>query len=384
MTPYAGNSAVYPTTISLIDDSDAPDASNFDAAPQALADRTAFLKANSLFTTGGTVTGTIEFVSGAILQIDTGAEILLNGIENVNGSIQVLSGGSILVASGATLTINPGAVETIYGSLIFQTGSRLQGAISTGILNFTGNSISLDAAGGLVANAVNAIQIVSPQGLEVLSGGSIAWASGSVENFLSGSSLEIQPGAVASVSGLIDVLVNAGIKVESGASIELEAGGTLLAASGSTIALGVGSQLGFSAGVPVRRNTGAATPPTMNAGDVTEFALTTTTTTSGGVNTARFAFTVTIGAGMMVDMMVSYRNPDSGGNVMNPIRILAGGVNSAGSMLNVYAFIESNPVGFPLTISTTTFLGTFTVVIVNTYSGASPIVWTAVCRATVS
>jgi hypothetical protein len=322
-------------------------------------------------------------VSGSTLQIDVGAQILLNGIENVNGSIQVLTGGQIIFASGANLVVDPGAVETIFGTLVFQSGSTLQGAVSSGILNFNGNRLSLNAAASLQANAVNAIQIVSPSGVEVLSGASIQWLSGSVENFLSGSSLEIQTGAVASVSGLIDVLVNAGIKVESGASIEIESGGSLVGASGSQIVVGVGSQLVLSTGAPVRRSFSAATPPTMNVGDVTEFALVETTTTIASANTAQFTFTVPIGAAMGVEMLLTVKNPDGAVNVSAPILIVAGGYNNAGTMGSVSAAIVSNPEGLPLTLSTTTFLGTFTVKLVNTYSGGATLTWAAACRAMV-
>lgn len=45
--PYAGNPASFPVSITLIDDADAPNASNFDLAPQGLADRTAWLRAQS-------------------------------------------------------------------------------------------------------------------------------------------------------------------------------------------------------------------------------------------------------------------------------------------------------------------------------------------------
>ena len=40
---YAGNPGSYPFTIGLIDDSDAPNASNFNLSPQGLADRTSYL-----------------------------------------------------------------------------------------------------------------------------------------------------------------------------------------------------------------------------------------------------------------------------------------------------------------------------------------------------
>ena len=40
---YAGNPGSYPVTVGLIDDSDAPNASNFNPAPQGLADRTSYL-----------------------------------------------------------------------------------------------------------------------------------------------------------------------------------------------------------------------------------------------------------------------------------------------------------------------------------------------------
>jgi hypothetical protein len=47
MHGYAGNPGNYPITVRLIDDSDAPNASNFDLAPEDLADRTAYLQAQT-------------------------------------------------------------------------------------------------------------------------------------------------------------------------------------------------------------------------------------------------------------------------------------------------------------------------------------------------
>lgn len=44
---YAGNAASFPPTVGLIDDSDSPNASNFNVAPQGVADRTAWLKARA-------------------------------------------------------------------------------------------------------------------------------------------------------------------------------------------------------------------------------------------------------------------------------------------------------------------------------------------------
>lgn len=47
MHTYAGDPTNFPETIGLIDDSDAPNASNFDVAPTNLADRTAWLRARA-------------------------------------------------------------------------------------------------------------------------------------------------------------------------------------------------------------------------------------------------------------------------------------------------------------------------------------------------
>lgn len=385
MHPYAGNPAVYPTTISLIDDSDAPDAANFNPAPQALADRTAFINANSLYRTGGSVTGTIEFAIGSILQIDAGAQISLNGLLQVGsgGLIQLGPGSELLAAFGSNIVVNPGATETIAGTLTFSTGSSLGGTVSGGTLHSNGNTISLDAGAGLIANAVNAIEVAAVHGI-TFTGGSALWESGSFAEFQSGSSLSLDAGTTVALSGTLNVLASSGVQVQSGASIAIENGGSLSTASGGQIVLGAGSQLVLASGVPTRRNTSAAAPPaTMAVGDVTEFALTETTTTSGGVNTASFTFTVPVGSAMAVDMTILMKNPDGSLLLAAPLRVLAGGYNNAGSMTSVSVVIESNPEGISVTPTVTAFLGTFTVHLAYSYSGGATLSWTAVCRAVI-
>jgi hypothetical protein len=113
MHNYAGNPAVYPANIGLVDDADLnpATASALDVAPTNLADRTAWLHANAILVTGGVITGDLEFTSGSFLTVDFGA------FEQVFGELEIMSGGLVNFDSGSLLSGTAGGGLTYTGTL---------------------------------------------------------------------------------------------------------------------------------------------------------------------------------------------------------------------------------------------------------------------------
>lgn len=226
MHPYAGNPAVYPTAISLIDDSDAPTASNFDAAPQALADRTAFLNANVLYKTGGVVSGTIEIGPGGQIVIDPPARVFVRGL--------------LEVASGATL--------------LFDTGSNIAGTVSGGLLHVAGAELSLENLGSVVANHNQSIQAAQPGSIApTVPQGIASGIAGGIVATVAGGIAPTVPGGISDggIAGGIEVTVPDGLKVLGGATLDVENLGLLAILSGGELALETGSSMAVTTGAVV-------------------------------------------------------------------------------------------------------------------------------------
>ena len=141
MHNYAGNSASYPATIPLIDDSDPPDASHFDPGPEALADRTAYLKLRALDKTGDTISGHVHIGNGAELEVDSGGEIVVDsgGNEYVDGHLEIRTGGDIEVDVGATGTVRGVVSAVSSGSILAAQTAAVRSTVDGGI-EFAGSS----------------------------------------------------------------------------------------------------------------------------------------------------------------------------------------------------------------------------------------------------
>ncbi len=107
MHPYSG-ADVFPGNVSLIDDSDTPLASNFDAAPSGLADRTTWLKNR---------TGAFRLVGVTAGRFSDAADPATTVLQLWN-AITYGPDFSVLTLSGATPTLNGDLVEvTTSGTL---------------------------------------------------------------------------------------------------------------------------------------------------------------------------------------------------------------------------------------------------------------------------
>jgi hypothetical protein len=161
MINYADNPASYPANVRLVTDSDAPNGANFQAGMQDLADRSAWLNANAVLSTGGSISGELFFTNGSFLIIQSGAEeTWQGGASAVFQSLAILeiqAGALLKVDAGGTIDLLPGSALTVQGTAqIFLAGIA-------GIKGAAGSSIQAAASG--------AIDSLTPGGIR-LSGGS--------------------------------------------------------------------------------------------------------------------------------------------------------------------------------------------------------------------
>lgn len=156
MHNYAGNPASYPANVGLVDDADLnpATAAALVVASENLADRTAYLHANSILSTGGTMSGTlqvsgeVDFLNGSFLVLEAGSEAIVEG------------GASVIYASAASWILQAGAVGQIQA----------------------GAGVGVYGAGGIVALVPSAIQAQSPGGLDSLVPGGIRLSGGATDN----------------------------------------------------------------------------------------------------------------------------------------------------------------------------------------------------------
>lgn len=362
MTPYAGNPAVYPTTISLIDDSDAPDASNFDAAPQALADRTAYIRANYLALAGGTITGNVQvasggnisFQSGSLLLIDPGAQLNVQGTINIdtNGTLNFVSGATLegtvsaglLHMAGAELSLdNLGSVVANHnqaiqaaqpGSIAPTVAQGIASGIASGIVATVFGGIVPVVAGGITDGGIaGGIQVTAPDGLKVFGGlnienlGLLAVLNGGQLAIETGGSMGVLNGAV------VEVLSGGLLQVDAGAQVALA--GTMAVASGGEIDIQTGSH-----GVHVAANTASMTYASPAAGG----SAVTLPLTPAGSTASDIVSTVTGALGILsiptaddavthIEILVGFNDKTSGARGL--CRFMCSAVNAAGTITNV-------------------------------------------------
>jgi len=129
MHNYAGNSAVYPANIGLVDDADLnpATASALDVAPTNLADRTAWLHANAILVTGGVITGDLEFAAGSFLTVDASAHFQLFGLQEVESgaALQFDVGSQLNGTAGGTFTYAAGSILNLAGLVALPTGAAI-------------------------------------------------------------------------------------------------------------------------------------------------------------------------------------------------------------------------------------------------------------------
>jgi hypothetical protein len=138
MRNYAGNPANNPANIRLIEDSDPPNAANFTAGMQDLADRTAWTEANAILASGG----------------------IISGILGISGEL-VLSGTAVAIFGGGTSAIfeSSALLELQSGALLKVDGGANIGIESGGLIQvLAGGQIQLFGAQGLVGGSASAIQ----------------------------------------------------------------------------------------------------------------------------------------------------------------------------------------------------------------------------------
>ena len=148
MFNYAGAN-VYPANVRCVDDSDAPNSANFTAGLKDVADRTTYLSAHAILSTGGTI------LSGATLTVQAGATIDVFGTEIFeSGALLELKSGSVLQAdSGSTILLLSGAVQQVSGgATIALNGS---GALEAGVAS----AAQSRAAGGFDSTVVGGFRL---------------------------------------------------------------------------------------------------------------------------------------------------------------------------------------------------------------------------------
>lgn len=163
MHDYAGNPATFPLSVGLVDDADLnpAGASTLDIAPTNLADRTAWLKANSLNKLGD------HIPSGSTITFDSGSTLSVHGeVEIQNDGILQFDAGSTLngEVDAGTLTLGPP------GLLGFQMLVRTHGGIQSLFLG----GIQSGVLSGIVASVFGGISSEVPGGF-VLDGGPDDW-----------------------------------------------------------------------------------------------------------------------------------------------------------------------------------------------------------------
>jgi hypothetical protein len=156
MHNYAGNPASYPANVGLVDDADLnpATAAALVVASENLADRTAYLHANSILSTGGTMSGTlsvsgeVDFLNGSFLVLEAGSEAIVEG------------GASVIYANAASWILQAGAVGQIQA----------------------GAGVGVFGAAGIVGLVPSAIQSQSPGAIDSLVPGGIRLSGGSTDN----------------------------------------------------------------------------------------------------------------------------------------------------------------------------------------------------------
>lgn len=164
MHNYAGSSASYPANVRIVDDSDPPNAANLMAGVMDLADRTAFLDAQAILGTGGSISGALNFLSGSVVNFESGSSLFLQ------------SGSLTEIDSGATLFVDGGGViEVRSGGLIeLDAGSLL--------VVFGAGGIKSEIASGIQATAPGGFDSMVPGGFRLNDGSSTNTALGSFAN----------------------------------------------------------------------------------------------------------------------------------------------------------------------------------------------------------
>jgi hypothetical protein len=365
MTPYAGNAAVYPTTISLIDDSDTPDAANFDAAPQALADRTAYIRANYLALAGGTITGNVQvatganisFQSGALLLIDPGAQLNVQGTENIdtNGTLNFVAGATLSGTISQGL-VHLGGVELELdnlGSIVANHNQSIQAAqpgsiaptVAQGIASGIANGIVATVAGGIaptVAGGISdggvagGIQVTAADGLQVLGGASLDVENLGVLFIRSGGAMDVlSGGAIFLANGAVEEVAAGGlIQVDAGGSIAVA--GTVAVASGGEVDIQAGShgvQVAANTQTPVYASPAtAATTTTLTGTPAGQTSTVVSTVKSNGSGVGLIAIPTANDAITHVDILVGFS--DTTGSARGLSRFQCSAVNVAGTITN--------------------------------------------------
>jgi hypothetical protein len=181
MHDYAGSDTFW-ATIPLIDDSDAPNASNFDAAPQALADRTTSLQAHKL------TKDATDTITGAITISTPGELIFANatGIEFESGSGVIFDAGSsleiaghVLYDTGSTIggpVTRTAGTETIadLGSISIETSSGLSIDVATGLALTVAGALTIGVAGAVKAHTSGAVTADVSAGVTASAAGGVS------------------------------------------------------------------------------------------------------------------------------------------------------------------------------------------------------------------
>jgi hypothetical protein len=170
---YNGNELVYPTSINLIDDSDAPDASHFNPGVENLADRTAFI--NRRYVNGydgGTYNPSHPIIIGDNgLEMPAAAAWWFYGLLHFDGTIT--GGGAptptvnfdgtnalLWLTSGAKMQVTASSVTFSAGAAwVMQTGTTASLAggaeldVATGATIFVSGDITVGSGGEIVVQA---------------------------------------------------------------------------------------------------------------------------------------------------------------------------------------------------------------------------------------
>jgi hypothetical protein len=138
MINYAGNPATYPASVRMIDNPDAPNGANFQAGLGDLADRTAYIEARFLPTTGGTITGTVDVAGGAIL------DVLAGGFIDIEAGAFLNVLGSLTIETGGTFELD--GTGTVVGSLTAMFPGTITSAAVGGITSGVDGGIELSGS----------------------------------------------------------------------------------------------------------------------------------------------------------------------------------------------------------------------------------------------
>lgn len=216
MNDYAGNPAVFPVTIPLIDDSDPPDASHFAPTGEALADRTAYLYALSLMFINGVTGGTYApsapiIIGGAGIVCPNGSQWELDGNLYLDGTgaftptvtfdgagaTALWQGGALAkfdstsgweMLNGAHSTMLNGSLLTLQGTVVIgATGSIVGTSAGAGALLINGNVLEINDGTDPTYVTPRTRTIAQPMAFaEVLSNTYFAVAEDSVTDKFSG------------------------------------------------------------------------------------------------------------------------------------------------------------------------------------------------------